>query len=203
MAVGTQLLLRQSRTTIFHGVLRLCGAKRQKGMVISMFKKAMALLLAGLMVFALSGCGIREKISEKIGEAVTEGIVNQFASGADIDIDGEEIVIKGEDGEEVTFGSTEWPQGEAIDLLPAFNQGSISSVMNSEKYCMIIVSDVSESDFNNYVQAVQDAGFSENPFTMDSEEGLYFGASYNETTSAAVTFSGDSGEMTIVASISE
>ncbi len=168
-----------------------------------MLKKLLALLIAVLMTAALSGCFIREQINKKIGEAVTEGIVNQFASGADIDIDGEEIVIKGEDGEEVTFGSTQWPQGEAVDLLPAFSQGTISSVMNSDKYCMIVVNDVSESDYNSYVQAIQDAGFSENPFTMDSEDGLYFGASYNENTSAAVTFSGDSGEITIMVSIAE
>ncbi len=112
-------------------------------------------------------------------------------------------MIKGEDGEEVTFGSTEWPSGEAADLLPSLSNGTVSSVMNSEKYCMIIVTGVSESDFNNYVQAVQDVGFSENPFTMNSDDGLYFGASYNETTSAAVTFTGESGEMTIVVSVAE
>ncbi len=168
-----------------------------------MLKKLLALLVAVLMTAALSGCFIREQINKKIGEAVTEGIVNQFASGADIDIDGEEIVIQGEDGEEVTFGGTDWPQGDAADLLPALNTGTISSVMNSGDYCMIIVTDVSESDYNDYVQAIQDTGFSQEPFTMDSEDGLYFGASYNETTSAAITYSGDPGEMTIVVSISE
>lgn len=168
-----------------------------------MLKKLLALLVVVLMIVALSGCSIREQINKKIGEAVTEGIVNQFTSGADIDIDGEEIVIKGEDGEEVTFGATEWPKGEAADLLPPLRGGTVSSVMNSEKYCMIIVNDATESDYNDYVQAVQNAGFSESPFTMDSEDGLYFGASYNETTSAAITFSGDSGEMTIVVSVSE
>ena len=168
-----------------------------------MLKKLLALVLAGLLVMALSGCFIRQKINEKIGEAVTEGFINQVASGANIDIDGEKVVIKGEDGEEVTFGGNEWPKGEAADLLPSLNKGTVSYVMNSELYCMITISGLSEADYNSYVQSVQDVGFSDDTYTMNSEDGMYFGASYNETTSVAVTFTGDSGEMTIVVSISE
>ena len=53
-------------------------------------KKAFAILMVLLMLVALAGCNIKQKIAEKI----TEGILEQSGAG-DVDIDGDSMRLPG------------------------------------------------------------------------------------------------------------
>lgn len=168
-----------------------------------MTKKLIAVVCVLLLAVSLGGCFIREQINKKIGEAITEGILDQAISGGDIDIDGDKFVFKGDDGEEFTIGGGEWPKGRAADLLPSLHAGTISSVMNSETYCLIVIADTSESDYNSYLQDFQNAGFSQNTATLDSDGMLYYYASYDDLTNGTLTYSRETKEMTIMVNIAE
>ncbi|MDI9467465.1 MAG: hypothetical protein QM343_06245, partial [Bacillota bacterium] len=64
-----------------------------------MSKKVIAFLLVVIMIAAVGGCGIREKVSEEITEKVTEGVINKALDGeGTVDIEGGKVSIKGEDG---------------------------------------------------------------------------------------------------------
>lgn len=134
----------------------------------------MVILLCLVLLLSVGGCGIKEKVTEGISEKVTEGILEQVTGGdVDFDLDGEEITIKGEDGE-FTFGSTEWPEGKAADLIPRFEKGTITSVITSEGGCWISIEEVNEDDFIQYVDAVKAAGFTENPTEfLDADDSIY------------------------------
>jgi len=50
-------------------------------------------------------------------------------AGVDADIDGDKVVIKGEDGQELTIGEGEWPSFDLAKSIPEFKGGKIVSVM--------------------------------------------------------------------------
>ena len=64
-------------------------------------KKISYILIIITLLTLLTACGAKQKMEEKIAEKIIE----QAIGGADIDIDGDEITIKSEEGD-VTFGST-------------------------------------------------------------------------------------------------
>ena len=76
-------------------------------------KKISCILIIIILSTLLTGCGARQKMEEKIAEKIIE----QAVGDADIDIDGDEITIKTEDGD-VSFGSTEWPDSELSGKIP-------------------------------------------------------------------------------------
>ncbi len=127
-------------------------------------KKAFAILMVLLMLVALAGCNIKQKIAEKI----TEGILEQSGAG-DVDIDGDSMTVTGEDGEEVTLGGTEWPDSDLAKLIPEFKKGTVSYVMQSEGYLYITVDEVSQDDAEDYVDSVK------NDFADDAYESSYEG----------------------------
>lgn len=128
--------------------------------MVEVVKKILAILLVLVMLFTLGACGIRKKIDEKISEKITEGVVNKITGGkADIDINKGGLTIKGEDGEEVTFGSSEWPEGKAANLLPKLKKGNITSVMNSNNLSIITIEEIDEKVYNDYIKELKDKGF--------------------------------------------
>lgn len=108
-------------------------------------KKIINIMIGLVLIAALTGCGTKQKLENKITEKILE-----TATGGDIDIDDGEVTIKGEEGQSVTFGSTEWPSSETAKKLPEFKKGKISSVMSTEKYVMVAVEEVEQKDFMDY-----------------------------------------------------
>lgn len=108
-------------------------------------KKIINIMIGLVLIAALTGCGTKQKLENKITEKILE-----TATGGDIDIDEGEVTVKGEDGKSVTFGSTEWPSSETAKKLPEFKKGKISSVMSTENYVMVAVEEVEEKDFIDY-----------------------------------------------------
>lgn len=153
-----------------------------------MLKKVTALLLSLVMVLSLCSCGIKEKVGEKIGEQVVESALEK-ATGEELELDMDEegATIKGSDGE-FSFGNTDWPEGGAIEVIPAFKKGTITSAVNSETVSLITVEEVEENDFKEYVEELKFKGFINNVTQHSGELGLGYYANSDENTKASVVY---------------
>ena len=60
-------------------------------------KKILVGILTVMLLLLFTACGAKEKIEEKAGEAIAEKIIEE-AGGNEVDIEGDTIKIKGEDG---------------------------------------------------------------------------------------------------------
>lgn len=138
------------------------------------------LVLVFILIFTLTivGCGAKEKAAEQIIESAT---------GAKVDINDDEVTIKGEDGEEVTIGGTEWPDSDMAKLIPKFKNGKVSSVVNSEENVMILVEEVEKQDVLNYAANFIDT-FMNNFYIMISEEGVSYSGTNNEGLSVSLGY---------------
>lgn len=117
-------------------------------------KKILTVLLALILVLGLAGCGAKEKLEKKAGEKIAENILEGAGAG-DVDIDGDKITVKGEGGEEVTFGGDEWPTSELAKSIPEFRNGKISAVMDSDDYVMITLESVQYEEASAYFEAIK------------------------------------------------
>lgn len=121
-----------------------------------MRKIAIYIVLIAILI-STTACGAKQKMEEKIAEKIVETAV-----GADVDIDGEEVTVKGENGEEVSIGSSEWPSSDFAKKLPEFKKGKITNAVSSEDYVMITVEEVEKQDFIDYYMEIIKS------FTMDN-----------------------------------
>lgn len=131
-------------------------------------KRIGAILLALVLAFSLFGCGKKaeEKATEKITEKALEG------SGVkDVDIDDDKVTIKGEDGTEVTYGGTEWPESDLLKTIPEFKDGKITSTIVTDGYVMVSFEEVKEEDALKYIEDSK-ADFTKDSFEMKSAEGI-------------------------------
>lgn len=134
---------------------------------------SVGIILAGGM---LAGCGIREKLEKKAGEAIGEKMVEKMAGDdVDVDIDDGKVVIKGEDGEELALGGTEWPESGAIENIPKYKSGKVDSVIETKKSAQLEILDTDKEYFTEYIDGIRDE--------FDTEQ-------YENKTSDGITFSG-------------
>ncbi len=130
-----------------------------------------------MFIFLLSfvGCGAKEKLEEKIGETLAEKIIED--SGAeDVDIDGDTVKIKGEDGEEMVLGETEWPTSDLVMNVPEFKAGKIVAVMETNESVMISLEQVEEKDFKDYLDEIK-KDYTVDPMEVNSEGNVtYYGS---------------------------
>ena len=104
-------------------------------------KKTLICLLIFALLFSFAGCGAKEKLEEKIAEKVFEE-----AGGGDLDIDGDKVTIKGDNGETVTFGDNKWPTSELVQNIPEFKDGKVNGVLESADSIVITLELVKEED---------------------------------------------------------
>jgi len=161
-----------------------------------LYKKIVVVLISTLMVLTLASCGVREKVNDKISEKVTEGVINKATGGAGtVDIDGDKLTIKGEDGEELTIGGTEWPDSGAASMIPKVKNGTVVSAFNAEKACIIILEKVTEQDYADYVDELKGLGFTNDAFTYSAEKSHSYTATSENGSTISVTYNG--GDETI------
>jgi hypothetical protein len=86
-----------------------------------------------------------------IGEKIFEN-----ALGNNVDINGDEVKIKGENGEEVTYGSKKWPDSDLAKNAPKFEKGTIEGTFEDKKAIIIAIKDVKEADFNSYLDKIKE-----------------------------------------------
>ena len=170
-----------------------------------MYKKVVVVFLGVVILFALAGCGVREKIADKVTENITEGIIEKMAGDdVDVNLDDGTVTIEGEEGEEWSLGGGEWPEGQAADLIPEFTKGTITSVMNSSEGCWISIEEVEEQDYLQYVEDLKNAGFDQNTTEYSDEASVLYGASLDENNNTSVLVSlSDDGVLVIQVVVSE
>lgn len=154
-------------------------------------KKFYALLLASLVLISLAGCGVKEKLQEKAAEKVTETLLEK-AGLKDADIDGDKVTIKGESGEEVTFGGTEWPKDELDGQIPEFKDGVVSSMVNTEDAIMIALDEVKKEDALAYLEDIK-KDFSEESYDMSSDSGFSYGGKNADGKAIYLQYSDEGG----------
>lgn len=159
-------------------------------------QKIILLLSALALLLPLAACGAGKTLSERAGEALAEKAIEN-AGGGDVEIDGSEVTVRGENGEEVTVGGAEWPKSGLAVSLPRFGGGTVTAVLDSADYLMITLESVSEADAAAYFETVKKA-FDQESYEVQSEDGVTYGAQNGEGTGVALYYSG--GTLTIAVS---
>lgn len=161
-------------------------------------KKIMLILTALLVVTALAGCGASEKVQEKAAEKAIEDAIG---GKANVDIDGDKYTFEDNDGNKIEVGSNEWPTGEAADVIPKLDKGTITSVVNTAGNCVIDIDEVEKSDFDEYLQAIKDAGFTKNAAELKDANGLMYQATTDNGKTMLVSYSFESKHLQIMGGI--
>jgi hypothetical protein len=111
------------------------------------------------------------------------------------------MVIKGEDGQEMTIGGTEWPTSDIVKGIPQCKDGKITGVMESGEGVFIIMEEVSEKDFEDYLEKIR-KDFAEDAYDMKSGDSVTYAA--KNTQGVGVTLMYTKGEsLTITVSKQE
>jgi hypothetical protein len=131
-------------------------------------------------------------IGEMVGESIVEGI-----TGSDIDINGDSVTLTGEDGEEVTFGSTEWPDNEIIKRIPKFSKGEIETSYITDEGGSLAIINVAKADYDDYVEQIKQAGFTVDPQTMEADDLLIYTASDAENYIVSLSYAVENTTMSI------
>ncbi|HHX22903.1 MAG: hypothetical protein ACOX2A_05995 [Tepidanaerobacteraceae bacterium] len=131
-------------------------------------KKILALFLVFVFIFSMSGCGVKKKIENKIGEAIGEKII-EGAIGQKVDVDGDQVTLEGDDGSKFTIGGGEWPKNDLIKNIPEFKGGKIESVMSGEEATVISIDDVDKNAFENYLNNIKN-DFTKDAYELNSDE---------------------------------
>ena len=153
-------------------------------------KKFLIGLLVLLLAFSLTACGAKEKAEEKAGEALTEKILED--AGVEADIDGDKVVIKGEDGQELTIGEGEWPSSDLAKSIPEFKGGKVASVMEADDSLFIMIEEISDEDFTAYLEEIK-VTFTEETFEMNTDTGMMYAAGNDKGIGVTITYEKDAG----------
>lgn len=166
-----------------------------------MMKKLGIIALAIMLVFSLTACNAREKAAEE----VVEDIINDNSdSDVDVDIDGDTISVESDDEDfTVTMGDTDWPTGDVANMIPECKDGSVTYVLEMPNAVNISVSNISESEYEDYMARVQNAGFDQNVTTMDSEGSMMYMAADNDGNDFVLSYYPDEELMTIIFTTAE
>lgn len=152
-------------------------------------KKILIVGLAFILIISMAGCGVKEKIEQKAGEAIAEKII-EGAGGGDVDIDGDKVVVKGEDGSTATFGGSEWPDSELGNSIPEFKDGTVVGAIEMNESLYLTLEQVSEKDFLDYFEEIKET-FNQDVFDMRSEGNVTYGAANGEGLSITLIYGAD------------
>lgn len=144
------------------------------------------IVLAGLFVLLLIFMiGCKKKAEEEVSESIVEGYLEE-SGDIDVDIDGDTVVVKNEDGSEVTYGSTEWPSSDLVKEVPVFKSGLITGTVDSEEYSTIYMEEVNEKDALEYLEELKEK-FTKNSYEMNADDIISYGGE-NENGIAVVIY---------------
>jgi hypothetical protein len=152
-------------------------------------KKFLAVSVCTLLVGVMAaGCGIREKIEKKAGEAIGEKIVEEMAGDdVDVDIDGDKVVIKGEDGEELALGGTEWPDSGAIENIPKYKSGKVDSVIETKRSAQLEIIETDKEYFEEYIDSIKDE-FDTEQYESNSSDNITYSGKNDDGVSVLFVF---------------
>lgn len=141
-------------------------------------------------ILSLGGCGIKEKAEDAIGEKIAEK-----ALGDKVDIKGDTVTVKGENGETATFGGGQWPDTELAKKVPKFTKGTIVTSATEDDSMMVFMEKVEAGDFETYLEEIKKA-YSQDAYESRTDGGITYGGSDGEVT-VAVNYVSAEGAMGI------
>ncbi len=156
-----------------------------------MKKKFRLLALMILTVFSFSvlvtGCG---KVAEKASEKAAEQAIESASGGnAKVDLSGDKVSVKTDEGTMQVGGTNEWPSQIPSDV-PKFSYGKITSVMetttNDGQSIIVSFENVAMADLEKYKSALEGAGWKAN-ITSKSDDGYFMSAAKDKNT-VSLTF---------------
>ncbi|WP_312810634.1 DUF6591 domain-containing protein [Sedimentibacter sp.] len=156
-------------------------------------RKVIFIVLLIVIVSMPAGCGARQKMEEKVTEKFVESVL-----GGNVDIDGDEVTIKGEEGD-VTFGGNEWPDSEIAKKIPEFKGGKISSSVKSDKYVLIIIEEAGEKDFNTYYEKAK-SDFGKDSYDAKYDDSISYTGSNDDGITIIITYNISDKNLSIQAS---
>lgn len=159
-------------------------------------KKYLKLCILSLLIvtipMVLTACkSAEEKVSEKAGEALVEQV-----TGAEVDIDGDEVKLETEDGSFVAGENLEWP-GEVMGNLPV-PKADISCVMkdNNSTICTVGLSNFEKAEAEKYFETLKGMGFKGGLTAVDADS-LILTGTRDDGTSINFVYNPDPKEATI------
>lgn len=165
-----------------------------------MKKTAWVTALALILILVLAGCG-KEEAAEKVDETVQEAVINNALDGeAEVDIDGDKYTIEDSEGNKVTVGGTEWPEGAAADLLPKFDKGDMTVGLVTDEFCSIEFENVEKEDFEAYREGVKNAGFTQQAVDATIDSVISYQGYLDDKQAITLTYDESSKSMVIMAS---
>lgn len=127
-------------------------------------RKILISFLVIMLAFSIVGCGAKGKMEDKL----TEKIIKQ-TTGMDADISGDKITFKGQDGEELTIGSSTWPTSKLAKSIPEFKKGKVTAVMESPDAAVITLELVLKEDVYPYFETIKKE-FAQDAAELNTEE---------------------------------
>ena len=76
------------------------------------------------------------------------------ALGDKVDIDGDTMTVKGDDGEKVTIGG-KWPDSKLAKKIPEFKKGNVVSSMETNEGVTISLENVKAKDAKPYIEKIK------------------------------------------------
>ncbi len=125
-------------------------------------KRHGVIALTLLLLCTLAGCKSPGKM---IGEKAVENI-----TGGEVEVDGDKVTVKTEDGLYAAIGGGEWPADQMGAKIPKLEAGKVAFVANAEETCTLIVGEVKQEAFEDYLDKVTDAGFTAEPLSYSSDD---------------------------------
>ena len=156
-------------------------------------KKILIYLLTFMLLISFTGCCAKEKLEEKVAEKVFEE-----TGGGDLDIDGDKVTIKGDNGETVTFGDSKWPTSELAKNIPEFKDGAVNGVMETADSIVITLESVQEEDVPPYWETIK-KDFPKDVYEMDSAGFSTFSGSNDEGLTVSLAYMSETLTITITA----
>lgn len=141
-------------------------------------KKILMQVLLFTLVLTATGCGAKKKLEQKVGEALTEKMI-ESVTDSKVDIEGDKITIRDEQGQEATIGGSEWPKSDLVKNIPEFKNGTVTSVLDSPDYILITMEKVDKNDFTKYLETIKNE-FTEGALEMTAEDVTSYMASNNK-----------------------
>jgi hypothetical protein len=134
-----------------------------------MRKIVLWVLFAAFIIF-LAGC--KKNVEEEASESIAESFIEN-PEIADMDIGGT-VVVKNEDGSEVSYGSTQWPTSDLVKDVPVCKSGLITGTVDSEEYSTIYMEEVKEKDALEYLEELRKK-FPQNSYEVNADDIISYG----------------------------
>ena len=129
-----------------------------------MRKIVLAVVFAAFII-SLAGC--KKNVEEEVSESIADSFMEDSGNG-DMDIGGI-VVVKNEDGSEVSYGSTQWPTSDLVKDVPVCKSGLITGTVDSEEYSTIYMDEVKEKEALEYLKELK-VKFSQNSYEVSADD---------------------------------